>query len=187
MTLFFAPRETGKRFPQRRPCIKMPRERPTSSHLNNNSLSDTISERKRRSPFSWLKLQRKVPRWLSYKGHGEPPAIKGVERKTAQGRRPRTSVRGATKQAELTTFTNTQPYSFLSHPKKLKIMFLWEAVFCYFPVFIIKVILSPFKRMRPTGRRVFFFTDISSASSNTKFMYSSKPRIRPSMRRSACS
>eukprot|EP00929_Paragymnodinium_shiwhaense_P036752 TRINITY_DN1966_c0_g2_i1.p1 TRINITY_DN1966_c0_g2~~TRINITY_DN1966_c0_g2_i1.p1 ORF type:complete len:119 (+),score=18.31 TRINITY_DN1966_c0_g2_i1:95-451(+) len=57
----------------------------------------------------------------------------------------------------------------------------------YTPVFIIRQMLSPFRRIRPMARRVFFLTWISSASSTTRFMYSSKPRMRPSMRRSACS
>lgn len=55
------------------------------------------------------------------------------------------------------------------------------------PVFIMRQMLSPFSRMRPIARRVFFFTKISSASSMTRFMYSSKPKMRPSIRRSACS
>lgn len=57
----------------------------------------------------------------------------------------------------------------------------------HFPVFIINVILSPFRRIRPNCFLLFFFTLTSSASSRTKFMYSSKPIIRPSTLRSFCS
>ena len=42
-------------------------------------------------------------------------------------------------------------------------------------VLIMSVMLSPFRRMRPSALRVFFLMDSSSASSSTKFMYSSKP------------
>lgn len=49
------------------------------------------------------------------------------------------------------------------------------------------VMVSPLRRMRPSALRVFRFTDTSSASSSTRFMYSSKPMMRPSIRRSLCS
>eukprot|EP00658_Telonema_sp_P-2_P051611 TRINITY_DN396_c0_g1_i5.p1 TRINITY_DN396_c0_g1~~TRINITY_DN396_c0_g1_i5.p1 ORF type:complete len:118 (-),score=13.96 TRINITY_DN396_c0_g1_i5:98-451(-) len=40
--------------------------------------------------------------------------------------------------------------------------------------------LSPFSRMRPSSFRVSFFLETSSASSRTRFMYSSNPMMRPS-------
>ena len=49
-------------------------------------------------------------------------------------------------------------------------------------VLISSVMLSPFSRMRPRVLRVFFLMLSSSASSSTRFMYSSKPIMRPSMR-----
>lgn len=57
----------------------------------------------------------------------------------------------------------------------------------HFPVFIMSVMLSPFNKIRPKGFRVFFFKEISSASSRTRFMYSSNPMIRPSILISFCS
>lgn len=45
----------------------------------------------------------------------------------------------------------------------------------YFWVFIMSVMLSPFSRIRPSGFLVSFLVFISSASSRTRFMYSSKP------------
>ena len=42
-------------------------------------------------------------------------------------------------------------------------------------MFIMSVMLSPFKRIRPSAFRVFFLIESSSASSNTTFMYSSNP------------
>ena len=45
----------------------------------------------------------------------------------------------------------------------------------YEPVLIIKVMLSPLSKIRPSAFLVFFLIDNSSASSSTKFMYSSKP------------
>jgi len=49
------------------------------------------------------------------------------------------------------------------------------------PVWNISEIQSPLSNMRPSGRRVFFLIEISSASSKTMFMYSSKPKILPSI------
>lgn len=49
------------------------------------------------------------------------------------------------------------------------------------------VMVSPLSRMRPSGVLFRFFTSSSSASSSTRFMYSSKPMIRPSMRVFTCS
>lgn len=48
-------------------------------------------------------------------------------------------------------------------------------------VFCINVILSPFSMIRPNGFLFFVFKWYSSASSNTKFMYSSKPTMQPSI------
>jgi len=42
-------------------------------------------------------------------------------------------------------------------------------------------------KIRPKALRVFFFSEISSASSRTKFIYSSNPMILPSMRASLLS
>ena len=50
-------------------------------------------------------------------------------------------------------------------------------------MFIINVMLSPFRRIRPNAFLVFFLIDNSSASSNTTFMYSSKPCARGRARR----
>lgn len=58
---------------------------------------------------------------------------------------------------------------------------------CHFPVFIISVMLSPFNSIRPKNFLVFFLRDTSSASSRTRFMYSSKPMMRPSILISFCS
>ena len=52
---------------------------------------------------------------------------------------------------------------------------------------IISVMLSPLRRMRPSCLRVFFLTWSSSASSSTRFMYSSKPMILPSILKSVFS
>ncbi|GMH41053.1 hypothetical protein BSKO_08963 [Bryopsis sp. KO-2023] len=49
------------------------------------------------------------------------------------------------------------------------------------------VMLSPFNKIRPSCFLVFFFIETSSASSSTKFIYSSKPMIFPSIRVSGCS
>uniref|UniRef100_A0A0V0H2K3 Putative ovule protein n=1 Tax=Solanum chacoense TaxID=4108 RepID=A0A0V0H2K3_SOLCH len=70
---------------------------------------------------------------------------------------------------------------------KMPPTFLLQHTRNYFPVFIIRVMLSPFRRIRPNCLLVFFFTLTSSASSRTKFIYSSKPMIRPSILRSFCS
>ena len=43
------------------------------------------------------------------------------------------------------------------------------------------VILSPFSKIRPRDLETFFFTSNSSASSSTKFMYSSNPIMTPKM------
>ncbi len=40
-----------------------------------------------------------------------------------------------------------------------------------------KVMVSPLSKIRPNGFRVLRFTDTSSASSKTRFMYSSKPCV----------
>lgn len=50
------------------------------------------------------------------------------------------------------------------------------------PTVCISVMLSPLSRIRPTGFRALRRTDTSSASSMTRFMYSSNPMMRPSMR-----
>jgi len=52
---------------------------------------------------------------------------------------------------------------------------------------IINVMLSPLRRIRPSGFLVFFLIESSSASSSTTFMYSSNPMIRPSILRSVFS
>lgn len=54
---------------------------------------------------------------------------------------------------------------------------------CYFSLGVtlrMSVILSPLSKIRPTETRRCFFSITSSASSRTRFMYSSKPTIRPS-------
>ena len=45
----------------------------------------------------------------------------------------------------------------------------------YFDKLTIMVMLSPLSKIRPTVFRVPFFLFTSSASSSTRFMYSSKP------------
>lgn len=54
-------------------------------------------------------------------------------------------------------------------------------------VLIMSVMLSPLSKIRPSALRVFFLIDNSSASSSTRFMYSSKPMMRPSILRSVFS
>lgn len=59
---------------------------------------------------------------------------------------------------------------------------------CYYrPAVCMSVMLSPLSRMRPRGLRVLRLTESSSASSSTRFMYSSKPMMRPSTRMSGWS
>lgn len=57
----------------------------------------------------------------------------------------------------------------------------------HFPVPCMSVMLSPLINILPSDFLVFRFTETSSASSSTKFMYSSNPMIRPSILRSDCS
>lgn len=59
--------------------------------------------------------------------------------------------------------------------QKIELLLKIQLTGNHFPVFIINVILSPFRRIRPNCFLLFFFTLTSSASSRTKFMYSSKP------------
>lgn len=68
--------------------------------------------------------------------------------------------------------------------KEDNVQYLFEY---HLPVFIIRVILSPFSKILPSCFLMFFLTLTSSASSRTKFMYSSNPIIRPSILRSFCS
>ena len=64
-------------------------------------------------------------------------------------------------------------------------VFFWVHFFAPFrsrSAFIISVILSPFNKMRPNFRRDLSLMFNSSASSKVRFMYSSKPIMRPSIR-----